>query len=121
MLCGAFDYDTDDDVDWLARRIANLRIFADSDGKMNLSPIEVGGEILLVSQFTLCADVKKGNRPSFSSAMEPQKAKAMIDKLASAIASYGLKVKTGSFGSLMKVSLVNDGPVTILLDSRLFR
>ena len=121
VLCGVFDYDEEADAQWMARRIANLRVFPDQDGKMNLSPLDVKAEILLISQFTLCADIKKGNRPSFTEAMEPAKAEAMLTALARAIEGYGLTVKGGIFGAKMQVSLVNDGPVTILLDSRLFR
>jgi len=121
VLCGVFGYDEDADAQWMAKRIANLRVFPDKDGKMNLSPLDVKAEILLVSQFTLCADIRKGNRPSFIEAMEPAKAEAMLATLTRAIESYGLTVKGGVFGAKMQVSLVNDGPVTILLDSRLFR
>ncbi len=121
VLCGVFGYDNDEDTEWMARRIANLRVFSDEAGKMNLSPIDVNAEVLLVSQFTLCADIRKGNRPSCIDAMEPERAKKIIEELASRISGYGLSVKMGQFGALMKVSLVNDGPVTILLDSRLFR
>ncbi len=121
VLCGVFDYDNEEDVSWTAKRIANLRIFPDSAGKMNLAPTDVSAEILLVSQFTLCADVKKGNRPSFVEAMEPDSAKKLLENLAESIRAFGVTVKTGVFGALMQVSLTNDGPVTILLDSRLFR
>lgn len=121
VLAGVFEGDTMDDLAWMAKRIAQLRVFADAEGKMNLSPLDVGGEILLVSQFTLCANVKKGNRPSFIKAMAPEPAEDMVQKLAGAIGEYGLRVKTGVFGAMMEVELVNAGPVTIVLDSREFR
>jgi len=121
VLTGVFDYDTDEDMTWMAKRIAQLRVFADAEGKMNLSPQDVSGEILLVSQFTLCANIKKGNRPSFIAAMEPQAAEAMVMRLAEALRGYGLNVQTGRFGAMMDVELVNNGPVTIVLDSREFR
>ena len=119
VLVGIFDGDDEKDLAWMARRIAHLRIFPDAEGKMNLAPAEVGAEILLVSQFTLCANIRKGNRPSFIEAMDPARAEPMVSRLASAVSEYGLPVKTGEFGAHMKVALVNDGPVTILLDSRL--
>ncbi len=121
VLCGVFEYDTDEDLHWMAKRIANLRIFADENGKMNLSALAVDAEVLLVSQFTLCADIKKGNRPSFTEAMEAGKAKEVMDRLADEIRRFGISVSCGVFGARMEVFLVNDGPVTILLDSRLFR
>jgi len=119
VLIGIFSGDEENDVAWMAKRIAHLRIFPDAEGRMNVGPAEVGAEILLVSQFTLCANVKKGNRPSFIEAMEPARAESMVNLLAASIEEYGLSVKTGEFGAHMEVALVNDGPVTILLDSRL--
>lgn len=121
VLAGVFGYDNDSDLDWMAKRIAQLRVFADAEGKMNLALSEAGGEVLLVSQFTLCANIKKGNRPSFIEAMEPQSAEAMVKRLGEALKGYGLTVQTGVFGALMDVELVNEGPVTIVLDSREFR
>jgi len=121
VLAGVFDYDREDDVAWMAKRIAQLRIFPDSEGKMNLSPLDLGAEILLVSQFTLCANIRKGNRPSFTPAMAPEPAAELINRLAQAIQAFGLTVSTGVFGAFMEVELVNEGPVTILLDSREFR
>jgi D-tyrosyl-tRNA(Tyr) deacylase len=121
VLAGVFEEDTMEDLAWMAKRIAQLRILADAEGKMNLSPLDAGGEILLVSQFTLCANIKKGNRPSFIKAMAPEPAEAMVKKLAATIGEYGLRVKTGVFGAMMDVELVNAGPVTIVLDSREFR
>jgi len=119
VLVGVSREDEERDLEWMAKRIAHLRIFPDAEGKMNLAPSMAGAEILLVSQFTLCANVRKGNRPSFAEAMEPNQAEAMMIRLADAISDYGLQVKTGKFGAHMMVSLVNDGPVTIILDSRL--
>ena len=121
VLTGVFEHDDDKDLEWMARRIAQLRVFADAEGRMNLGPIDVGAEILLVSQFTLCANIKKGNRPSFIPAMAPELAAEMVQRLASALAERGLTVRTGVFGAMMEVELVNDGPVTIVLDSREFR
>ncbi len=121
VLTGVFEYDEDRDLEWMARRIAQLRVFADDEGRMNLSPLDVGAEILLVSQFTLCANIKKGNRPSFTPAMAPEPAAEMVQRLADILSERGLVVRTGVFGAMMEVELVNDGPVTIVLDSREFR
>jgi D-aminoacyl-tRNA deacylase len=121
VLTGVFGYDNDDDLAWMAKRIAQLRVFADEEGKMNLALNEAGGEVLLASQFTLCANIKKGNRPSFIEAMEPQAAEVMVKRLGETLKGYGLAVQTGVFGAMMDVELVNDGPVTIVLDSREFR
>lgn len=121
VLTGVFGYDNDSDLEWMAKRIAQLRVFADAEGKMNFALQEAGGEVLLVSQFTLCANIKKGNRPSFIEAMEPQAAEEMVKRLGEALKGYGLAVQTGVFGAMMDVELVNDGPVTIVLDSREFR
>ncbi len=121
VLTGVFEYDDDKDLEWMARRIAQLRVFADAEGRMNLGPTDVGAEILLVSQFTLCANIKKGNRPSFMPAMAPEPAAEMVQRLAGALTERGLTVRTGVFGAMMEVELVNDGPVTIVLDSREFR
>jgi len=121
VLTGVFEHDGDEDLEWMARRIAQLRVFADAEGRMNLGPIDAGAEILLVSQFTLCANIKKGNRPSFIQAMAPEQAEKMVQRLASALTERGLTVRTGVFGAMMEVELINDGPVTIVLDSREFR
>lgn len=121
VLTGVFEYDEDRDLEWMARRIAQLRVFADDEGRMNLSPLDAGAEILLVSQFTLCANIKKGNRPSFTPAMAPEPAAEMVQRLADILSERGLVVRTGVFGAMMEVELVNDGPVTIVLDSREFR
>ncbi|MFN7545535.1 MAG: D-aminoacyl-tRNA deacylase [Acidobacteriota bacterium] len=110
--------DTAADAAALAAKIASLRIFADEAGKMNLNLGQVGGEILLVSQFTLMGDVRKGNRPAFDAAELPLAARALFEHLAILLLEKGLLVRTGQFQAHMKVSLVNEGPVTILLDSR---
>ena len=122
VLVGAAQGDTADDALILAKKTASLRVFSDSDGKMNRSIADVGGEILAVSQFTLCADVKKGNRPSFTGALEPEKAKELYEIYCKELEKLGVrKVATGIFGADMKVSLVNDGPVTILFDTVIWR
>ena len=121
ILLGVAEGDTEKDIELLARKTANLRIFCDSEDKMNLSVLDIGGEILCISQFTLCADVKKGNRPSFINAMEPEKASLYYDKFCDELLKLGVKrVEKGIFGADMKVSLVNDGPVTILYDTEIW-
>lgn len=110
--------DTPADADYLADKIANLRIFEDDDRKMNRSLLDIGGAILVVSQFTLYGDVRRGRRPSYSDAAEPEKANQLYQYFAGQLRSLGLKVETGVFQAMMKVSLTNDGPVTILIDSR---
>lgn len=117
VLLGAMGGDTDEDAAWICKKLLSLRIFGDEAGKMNRSIQDVGGQILLVSQFTLCADVARGNRPSFTAAMAPEAAKAMFDDVCSRL-QESVPVATGIFGADMKVSLCNDGPVTIWLDSR---
>lgn len=118
ILFCAVEGDTPDDMALLAKKTAALRIFKDSQDKMNLSILDVGGEVLCVSQFTLAADTKKGNRPSFTSAMPPDKAQEYYDGFCSALKSLGIKnVQKGVFGADMKVSLINDGPVTVILDT----
>jgi D-tyrosyl-tRNA(Tyr) deacylase len=102
----------------MAGKIAHLRIFADDEGKMNRSVLDVGGEVLLVSNFTVAGDARKGRRPSFDRAMRPPEAEAAFEALADALRELGVRVQTGVFGAHMHVSLVNDGPVTIWLDSR---
>jgi D-aminoacyl-tRNA deacylase len=119
VLAGIAADDTDDDRDWLARKIVALRIFADDAGVMNRSVVEAGGALLAVSQFTLYASTRKGNRPSWSAAAPPGIARPRFDALVAALErESGLHVPTGTFGADMQVSLVNDGPVTIFLDSR---
>lgn len=118
LLVGVEEEDTSEDVDYLTRKIANLRVFEDDEGKMNLSLREVQGEILSISQFTLHANTKKGNRPSFVQAAKPEKAEALYEELNTNLRNEGFKVETGVFGADMDVALVNDGPVTILIDSK---
>ncbi len=109
--------DTDEDLEFLARKIGNLRLFYDDAGKMNLSVRDVSGEILVVSQFTLAADCRKGNRPSFDTAEEPEQAKRMYEQAIGRLRAQGNRVSAGEFAADMQVSLINDGPVTFLLDS----
>ena len=122
VLVCAVKGDTDGDARLLARKTAALRVFSDENGKMNKSLLDVGGEILAISQFTLCADVKKGNRPSFTYAMEPEKAKELCELFCGELESLGVKrVEKGVFGADMRVTLVNDGPVTIMFDTAVWR
>ena len=118
IFLGVIKGDTDEDMQYLVRKVSNLRIFEDDNGKMNLSLIDAGGEALVVSQFTLASDTRKGNRPSFVSAEAPERAEAVYEEFMGELAALGINVRGGSFGAMMDVSLVNDGPVTILLDSR---
>ena len=119
LLVGVGPDDTRDDASYLARKIAGMRIFSDENGKMNLSIDQVGGKILSVSQFTLFADTKKGNRPSFTGAASPEAANKLYEEFNEILRTeYELIVETGEFGADMQVSLVNDGPVTILLDTK---
>ncbi|MDO5047397.1 MAG: D-aminoacyl-tRNA deacylase [Anaerococcus sp.] len=117
VLLAIKDTDTKEDLEYIKRKIANLRIFEDEDGKLNLSLKDVGGEILLISQFTLYGDVRKGNRPSFTQSAKASKADEYYRLMIEELEKEGLNVKTGKFQTHMKVSLINDGPVTILLDS----
>ena len=117
ILIAVKDTDNEDDLAYIQRKIANLRIFEDEDGKMNLSLKDTGGEILLVSQFTLYGDARKGNRPSFTESAGLEKANDYYEKLRDELIKEGFLVKTGQFQAHMEVSLVNDGPVTIILDS----
>ncbi len=118
ILFCAVNGDTEDNIDLLARKVVNLRIFRDEQDKMNKSLLDVSGEVLCISQFTLAADTKKGNRPSFIGAMEPQTASRYYDMFCEKLKQYGVKrVEKGIFGADMKVSLVNDGPVTVILDT----
>lgn len=117
LLVGVHDDDTEADLDYLVRKITKLRVFEDQQGKMNLALNDVGGEILSISQFTLYANTRKGNRPSFVDAGQPEKAKHYYQLFNQKLAAVGFKVATGEFGADMAVSLVNDGPVTILFDT----
>ncbi len=118
VLLGVARDDSHDDARALAEKIVGLRIFEDEQGKMNRSLAEVDGALLVVSQFTLLGDCQKGRRPSFIAAAEPEKAQAIYEDFVTAARSQGIKVATGVFRAHMKVSLINDGPVTLLLDSR---
>jgi D-tyrosyl-tRNA(Tyr) deacylase len=117
LLVGIDENDEKADADWLVQKILNLRIFGDEDDKLNLSVKDISGEILCISQFTLIADYKKGNRPSFIKAAKPDKAIPLFDYFKEEMAKSGLKTESGIFGADMKVSLINDGPVTIVMDS----
>lgn len=117
VLLGVSNRDTEKDVQFMADKVINLRIFADEDDKMNLSVKDTGGEILVVSQFTLYGDCRKGRRPSYNDAAVPEKAQELYNDFVNTIKESGLQVATGKFQAMMQVSLVNDGPVTILLDS----
>ena len=116
VFLGIYEEDTEEKIEKLTKKIINLRIFNDENDKMNLSIKEVKGEILLISQFTLCADTRKGNRPSFVSAKNPKDAKKIYEKTIESIKNENIVVEKGIFGADMKVELLNDGPVTILLD-----
>ncbi|HEY6901006.1 MAG TPA: D-aminoacyl-tRNA deacylase [Puia sp.] len=119
VLVGIEDADTPEDIEWLSGKIVNLRIFNDEAGVMNVSVKETGGEILLVSQFTLHAATKKGNRPSYIRASKPEIAVPMYEKMKSRLETdLGKPIGTGEFGADMKVELLNDGPVTILIDTK---
>lgn len=118
LLIGIDEEDDKADADWLVQKILNLRIFGDEEAKLNLSATDISGEILCISQFTLIADYKKGNRPSFIKAAKPDKAIPLFEYFKTEIAKSGLKTESGIFGADMKVSLLNDGPVTIVMDSK---
>jgi len=118
VFVGVAEGDTEKDVQYLVQKTAGLRIFADDEGKFNLSALDIGGEVLLVSQFTLMADTKKGRRPSFTGAAPPEQAEALFERFVGQARSTGLKVETGRFRQYMQVEIHNDGPVTIMLDSR---
>ena len=119
ILVGIEDRDTQEDIDWLCKKICALRIFDDENGVMNRSVTDIDGEILVVSQFTLHASTKKGNRPSYIKASKPDFAIPMYEKFCDEISiNLGKQVQTGTFGADMKVELLNDGPVTILIDSQ---
>jgi len=122
VLVGAAEGDSEADAEVLARKIAALRVFCDAEDKMNLSVLDVDGEILAISQFTLLADLKKGNRPSFINAMEPVNAEKLYDYFCQKLLENGVrKVDKGIFGADMKVELINDGPVTIVYDTEIWK
>ena len=118
VLLGVEQSDTQDDLNYLVKKTIGLRIFKDGNKNMNLSIKDVGGEALVVSQFTLCADTSRGRRPSFIKAANPEEADSMYQQFCKQLTMNNLSVQTGKFGAMMDVSLVNDGPVTIILDSR---
>jgi D-aminoacyl-tRNA deacylase len=117
VLLGVSKTDTQASADYVVQKILGLRVFSDAEGKMNLSARESGGAVLLVSQFTLYGDVRRGKRPSFDDAARPEQAKALYQYVVTRISELGLECATGEFQAMMRVSLVNDGPVTILIDS----
>ncbi|MDQ0901417.1 MULTISPECIES: D-aminoacyl-tRNA deacylase [unclassified Paenibacillus] len=118
LLVGITHDDTEQDAKYLADKVAGLRIFEDETGKMNLSVLETGGQILSVSQFTLYGDCRKGKRPNFMSAARPELAEPLYDKFNELLSSLGIQVETGAFGEMMDVSLTNWGPVTLVIDSK---
>ncbi|WP_424237275.1 D-aminoacyl-tRNA deacylase [Bhargavaea ginsengi] len=118
LLVGITHTDTEDDVRYVANKVANLRLFEDADGKMNLSVLETGGAVLSVSQFTLYADTSRGRRPGFSDAARPEQAEPLYERFNEELRNFGLQVETGVFGAMMDVSLVNDGPVTVIVESK---
>jgi D-tyrosyl-tRNA(Tyr) deacylase len=118
LLVGFTDSDDEDDLRYLAEKVVHLRIFEDEDGKMNRSLLDVKGSILSVSQFTLYGDCRKGRRPNFMAAARPEKAVVLYDRFNQLLREHGVRVETGVFGAMMQVELINDGPVTILLESK---
>ena len=118
LLVGITHHDTQADVDYMANKVSQLRLFEDADGKMNHSILEHGGAILSVSQFTLYGDTRKGRRPSFTDAARPDIAKPLWEAFNEALRNLGLQVETGVFGAMMDVALVNDGPVTMIIESK---
>ena len=117
VLLGVTHSDTEEDAQWLAEKIAGLRVFEDEEGKLNRSLLDVGGEMLVVSQFTLYGDCRRGRRPSFSEAARPETANALYEKFVEYARQTGVSVQTGVFQTMMAVSLVNDGPVTLIIDT----
>jgi len=117
VLLGVAEPDTDADLTWLANKIIHLRIFPDDEGKMNRSLVDTGGSMLVVSQFTLYGDCRKGRRPSFTAAAKPEKAEQMVERFVDTVAGQGVPVATGRFRADMQVTLTNDGPVTLWIDT----
>jgi len=117
VLLGVAREDTPKDADYLADKIVNLRIFEDENGKLNRSLLETRGEMLIVSQFTLLGDCRKGRRPSFMNAADPQKGEELYEYFVNAVAQKGIRVQTGRFRAMMDVALINDGPVTLIVES----
>lgn len=118
VLLGVSGEDTERDAEYLAGKIVKLRVFEDENGKMNISLLDIKGELLIVSQFTLYGDCKRGNRPGYDKAARPEAAKGLYEDFVAYCRGYGIKVETGIFQAMMQVELQNDGPVTLLLDSR---
>jgi len=118
VLAGFHNGDDDDTVAWMAEKVANLRIFADDRGRMNRSLLDMGGEALVVSQFTLYADVRRGRRPGFSEAAHPEQAEQLVDRFAEAVQAQGIEVATGRFGAMMEVDLRNNGPFTLMVETQ---
>jgi D-tyrosyl-tRNA(Tyr) deacylase len=118
VFVGVASEDTEKDAQYLAQKTVNLRIFADEEGRFNLSALDINSELLVVSQFTLLADTRKGRRPSFASAAPPEPAEELFERFVAAVRDSGLKVKTGRFQQHMQVEITNDGPVTIILNSK---
>ncbi len=118
LLIGVDETDESYDADWLVKKIIDVRVFSDDDGKMNHSVKDIDGEILCISQFTLISDYKKGNRPSYIKAAKPDKAIPLFEYFKDELKNSGLKIESGIFGADMKVSLINDGPVTLVFDSK---
>ena len=121
VLLGVARGDTEADAEWLADKCVNLRVFDDGDGKMNLSLADVGGEALIISQFTLCGNASKGRRPSYTEAAPPETAIPLYERFVGLVENAGIKVATGRFGAMMEVEIHNSGPVTLMVDSRLPR
>lgn len=118
ILLGIFKDDTEADVDKLVPKVVHLRIMGDEEDKMNKSILDTNGEIIVVSQFTLCADTRKGRRPSFIPAMNPKQAEKLYELFVQNLSDHGVNVQTGQFGSMMQVEIINDGPTTLLLESK---